>query len=88
MMNENMEYMKKEKSIAKLLRTEILLAPVLIIIPIIIGTIFLYDWYRRGFLTGDPSFNINLILGLIIIIGNILFDIPFIKSLIEHSKEK
>ena len=82
-----MEYMKKEKSIVKMLRTEILLAPILIILPIIIGIIFIYEWYRRGFLTGDPSFNINLILGLIIIIGNILFDIPFIKSLIEHTKK-
>jgi len=86
-MNESMKYMKKEKSIAKLLRTEILLAPVLIILPIIIGIIFIYEWYARGFLVDNPSFNINLILGLIIIIGNVLFDIPFIKSLIKHSKE-
>lgn len=86
-MNENMEYLKKEKGIAKLLRTEIILAPILIILPMIIGIIFIYEWYTRGFLADDPGFNINLILGFIIITGNILFDIPFIKSLVKHSKE-
>ena len=87
-MNENMEYMKKEKNIKKIIRTEILFAPMLIIVPLIVGIIFIYEWYTRGFLSGDSSFNINLILGIIIIIGNILFDVPFIISLIKHSKKK
>jgi len=87
-MNDSIEYMKKEKSIRKMIRTEILFAPILIIFPLIIGIIFIYEWYTRGFLTADSSFNIDLILGASIIIGNIFFDVPFIKSLIEHSKNK
>jgi len=87
-MTESMEYIKTEKSIKKMIRTEILFAPLLIILPLIVGIIFLYEWYTRGFLTGSPAFNINLILGVIILVGNILFDIPFINSLIEHAKKK
>lgn len=87
-MNKSMEYMKKDKNIKKMLRTEILLAPILIILPIIIGTIFIYEWYARGFLNGNSNFDIDLILGVIIIFGNILFDIPFINSLIKQYKKK
>jgi hypothetical protein len=87
-MNKNMDYIKKEKSIQKVIRTEILFAPLLIILPIIVGIVFIYEWYHRGFLLGDPSFNVELMLGLIIIFGNILFDVPFIKSLIKLSRKK
>ena len=88
LMNKNMDYIKKEKNIQKVIRTEILFAPLLVIFPFIVGIIFIYEWYNRGFLLGDPSFDIELILGLIIIFGNILFDVPFIKSLIELSRKK
>jgi len=62
-------------------RTELLLAPLLVVFPFIIGIIFINDWYVRDFLEGSLDLHGELILGIIIIVGNILFDIPFIKSL-------
>ncbi len=81
-MNEDkMKYVKNSKSDERILRTELILAPLLVILPFIVGIIFINDWYQRGFLTGSSAFQAELILGVIIIVGNILFDIPFIKSL-------
>ena len=79
-MNEkNMTYVKNSHE--RIFRTELLLAPFLVFLPFIIGVIFINDWYVRGFLTGSPEFNGELTLGIVIIMGNILFDVPFIRSL-------
>jgi len=79
-MNEkDMTYVKNSHE--RIFRTELLLAPFLILLPFIIGIIFINDWYVRGFLAESSAFDGELILGTVIIIINILFDIPFIKSL-------
>lgn len=84
-MNKNeMEYIKKGSNFSKLIRTEILFTPLLIIFPFIVGIFLIYDWIDNGLaFTYYGSFA----LGLIIIIGNIAFDIPFIKSLVKLSKK-
>ena len=87
-MNKNMEYMEKEHNHAKVIRTEILFTPYLVILPIIVGLLFIYDWYSRGVLENNPGYTGELMLGIIILVGNIIFDIPFIKSLREISKKK
>ena len=87
-MNENVEYIKKDKNMSRVIRTEILSAPLLVILPIILGLVFISEWYTHGFIPGDPSYDIELIIGVVIIIGNVMFDIPFIKSLRELSKKK
>ena len=79
MNSEKMKYVKHANE--RMFRTELVLAPILVTLPFIVGIIFINDWYVRGFLTGSSAFNGELIIGLVIIIGNILFDIPFIKSL-------
>jgi len=82
MNEENMNtYVKNPKGSERIFRTELLLAPLLVILPFIVGIIFINDWYNRGFLLSSSAFDGELILGILIIIGNILFDIPFIKSL-------
>lgn len=86
-MDKNMDYVKKEKNISKMIRTEIFFMPLLVIFPIIVGLAFINEWYTHGFTTGDPSYDIQLIIGIIIIIGNIIFDIPFIRSLRKLSKK-
>ena len=84
-MNEKeMEYVKKEGNISKIIRTEILLTPLLIIFPIIVGIFLINGYFYKGY---DPDYYGSLILGIIIIIGNIAFDIPFLKSLKELSKK-
>jgi hypothetical protein len=84
-MNRNeMEYIKKESSFSKVIRTEILFTPLLIIFPLIVGFFLIYGWFENGF---NPMLFSSFILGIIIIIGNIAFDITFIRSLIDLSKK-
>jgi hypothetical protein len=88
-MNEsNMEYMRSQSNTERVIRTEILFTPILVIIPIFIGLLFIYDWYSRGVVECNSGYFGSLILGIIIIIGNIFFDIPFIRSLRKLTKMK
>jgi len=80
--------MKNEKNLKRVIRTEILFTPLLIILPLVIGFFLIYDWYMRGFSMGNTDYNAELLFGLIIIFGNIAFDIPFIKSLKALSNKK
>ena len=86
-MNKNMEYLKKERNMSKIIRSEIFFAPLLIMIPFLVGSVFIYEWYSRGFVLGVSSFDFEVVLGLILIFGNIMFDIPFIISLRKLSKK-
>jgi len=88
MNKSEMKYMKKEFYFSKVIRAEIFFTPFLIAIPLIVGLFFILDWYTRGFLEGNTAFYGELILGIIIIVGNITFDIPFVKSLRVLSKKK
>jgi len=88
MNDKKMEYIKQNNNYARVIRTEILLTPLLIIVPIIVSFFLIYDWYTRGFLENNTDFNAQLVLGIIILIGNILFDIPFMKSLRDLAKKK
>jgi len=70
-----------------LLRLELWFAPVLIIIPILAGLTLMVDWYLRGGSTGSSLYDGEFLLGLLILIGNLLFDIPFLL-LIRTLKKK
>ena len=84
-MNKNeMEYIKKGSSFSKVIRTEILFTPLLIILPFIVGIFLIFSWCDKGL---NPMYFGSFILGIVIIIGNIAFDIPFISSLIGLSKK-
>ena len=85
---DHLKYLKKENNTKKLLRAEIFFAPLLIIIPMIVGFLLIRDFYIRGYIQGNKEIFSHLIFGIIIIIGNILFDIPFIKSLKDLSKKR
>ena len=83
-----MEYLKKENNTKKIIRTELLFTPLLVTLPFVVGLFFIYDWYINGFINRLTGFESELVLGLIIIIGNLIFDIPFIKSLIKNFSMK
>lgn len=75
-------YDNKKENIRKLLlRLELWFAPILIIIPIVVSWFFIWDWYRRGFSTGSSLYDGELILGLLLLLGNIFFDVLFLRSL-------
>ena len=83
MKNKEIYYLKVKRNDRNIVRIEILLTPLLIGLPIIVGFLFIYDWFYRGFLTNSSVFDGELILGIIILVSNIMFDIPFIKSLLR-----
>ena len=87
MKNKEMYYLKARRSDKNIVRTEMLLTPLLIGLPRIIGILFICDWFYRGFLTYSSVFDGELILGIIILVSNILFDIPFIRSLWRNFRE-
>lgn len=87
MKNKEMYYLKARRSDKNIVRTEMLLTPLLIGLPMIIGILFICDWFYRGFLTYSSVFDGELILGIIILVSNILFDIPFIRSLWRNFSE-
>jgi hypothetical protein len=84
----DMEYIKSQSNNERLIRTEILFTPILVFLPIFIGLLFIHDWYSRGVVEGNTGYFGTLLLGIIIIVGNIFFDIPFIRSLIKRTKMK
>jgi hypothetical protein len=88
MTKKEMKYVKKQNNNSKLIRTEILLAPILLIIPFAVGIFLINDWYIRGYLLGNSTkFLGELIIGIVIIFGNIIFDFSFIKSLKKLSSK-
>lgn len=87
MNRKEMEYLNNDTDDFKVIRTEILFAPLLIVLPFLVGVLFIQEWFYRGFSLGVSDFDIQFIMGVIIIIGNIVFDIPFIKSLIKFEKK-
>ena len=86
-MKKETEYLKKEENHSKLLRAELLFAPLLIICPVFVSVFLINDWFIRGFSTGTSTYDGELLLAIIILSGNILFDIPFIKSLKTHHRK-
>jgi hypothetical protein len=72
---------RKENIQKLLLRLELWFAPLLIIVPIGVSLFFLWDWYVRGFSTGSSVYDGELLIGLLLFIGNLMFDIFFLRSL-------
>ena len=71
-----------------LLRFELWFAPLLITAPVVVSSVLLWDWYGKGYVTGSSVYDGELLLGLLILIGNLLFDIPFLRSLRTLKKKQ
>ncbi|MEM0492354.1 MAG: hypothetical protein QXS02_00115 [Candidatus Thermoplasmatota archaeon] len=81
------EYIIHNSRLRRKIRVELISAPLLIIIPLAISSFFLYDWFTRGFMNNTSMYNGELIVGLLILLGNIICGIPFIRSVRSLSKE-
>ena len=66
------------------MRLELWFAPLLIILPIVVSIFLIRDWFYRGFSLGISTYDGELFLAIIILVGNIIFDVPFLKSLISR----
>ena len=78
---ENKSDTRKENIQKLLLRLELWFGPALIIVPLLVSLVFLWDWYVRGFSVGSSVYDGELFLGLFLLFGNLVFDIPFLRSL-------
>ena len=85
---KGLQYVKNDGFGDRIFRVEILLAPLLVFAPLLVGLLLIHDWYVRDFLLGNLDLFRELLLGIIIITGNIIFDIPFLNSLIVFSRYK
>ena len=80
--------MDTTKATEQLVRFELLFAPVLIVIPFVVSLFMIWCWFSLGYLQGNSSYIGELVLGIIILVGNIVFDVPFLRSLILFRKQK
>ena len=83
-----MEYIENETSKYRLIRTELIFAPLLVIAPFLLGIHLISDWYLRDLTLNQLELEIELFLGIIIIFANLIFDIPFLRSLKQNWKKK
>jgi Na+/H+ antiporter NhaC len=81
------EYLKTEYNNLRIVRTEILFTPLLVLLPLIVAGLLINDWFFSGFSKGVSGYDGELILAIIILVSNIIFDIPFIRSLIQFKKK-
>ena len=80
-------YLKSYNNNLKIFRSELVFTPLLVALPVLVSIFLIYDWYSRGVSTGNTIYNGELILAVIILIGNFMFDIPFIRSLVRFKKK-
>lgn len=86
MLNEKSETVKGRNN-TRLIRLEIWFAPLLITLPIVVSIFLIRDWFYRGFSKGISTYDGELFLAIIILVGNIVFDVLFLKSLLSLRKK-
>jgi hypothetical protein len=78
----------RKKNIRLLLvRMELWFAPMLIIVPMIVSFFLLQHWYLRGVSMNISAYDGELFLGLLLLVGNLIFDAPFLRSLRNLKKK-
>lgn len=87
MEQDETQYVEIKNNDLRLVRTEIIFTPLLVIAPLIVSGFLIYDWFCRGISQGSSMYDGELMLGIIILVSNIAFDVPFIKSLIKFKKK-
>jgi|GEM_PF-1210392 len=71
-----------------LLRLELWFAPLLLLIPIVVSLVFFLEWYTKGVLNGSSVYDGEMFLGLLLLVGNLIFDIPFVRSIRTLKKKQ
>ena len=86
MRDKGKKYLKTDYSNLKVIKTEILLTPLLISAPLLVSGFLINNWFLNGFSKGVSSHDGEFMLAIIILVGNIMFDIPFASSMIKYKK--
>jgi hypothetical protein len=78
----------RKENIQKLLvRLELWFAPLLIIMPMSVSMIFIGDWYVRGCVQKSTLYNGELLIGLLLLCVNFVFDVLFLRSIRLQKKK-
>ena len=88
MNDKETEYIPVQNHNEKLIRMEFWAAPLLIAIPIIVSLLFLWSWFSNGYSQGSSAYDGELLIALLILVGNIIFDIPFLRALISFKRRE
>ncbi|UCF13688.1 MAG: hypothetical protein JSW06_05365 [Thermoplasmatales archaeon] len=86
-MSNKKSNLDKEPNNTRLMRLELIFAPLLIFLPIVVSIFLIRDWFYRGFSKGISTYDGELFLAIIILVGNIVFDVLFLKSLISLNEK-
>ena len=81
-------YLTLENETEKLVRIELLFSPLLLCIPLCVSFVMIWAWFSQGYLLGSTGYDGQLLVALVILIGNLLFAIPFLRSLIVVSRRR
>ena len=80
-MKKETTYVEPERKRLVVLRAELWLSPLLIIGPLVVSLLMIGNWYTYGYSLETSTYDGQLLLGVLILLGNLLFDIPFLKHL-------
>ena len=61
-------------------RLELWLTPLLVIAPVLIGLLLVTEWVFRGVVLGSSAYDAEALLGGLILIGTLVFDVPFLRT--------
>jgi hypothetical protein len=80
-------YLNSKYNNLRLVKTEILFTPLLVLLPLVVAGFLINNWFFNGFSKGISDYDGELMLAIIILFCNIMFDIPFIRSLVKFKKK-
>jgi hypothetical protein len=61
-------------------RLELWFTPLLVIAPFLISMLLITEWAFQGVVLGSSSYDAEGLLGFLILVGTLMFDIPFLRT--------
>ncbi|MEM4258718.1 MAG: hypothetical protein QXL17_06175 [Candidatus Thermoplasmatota archaeon] len=84
----SIEKERHKTSTITITRLELWLTPLLVIIPCLVSFLMIYEWYIHGLLHNDIRYTPEGMVGAIILIGNIIFAVPFVKTILIKTNKR
>jgi hypothetical protein len=81
------DYLNNDSEKKRIIRTEVLFTPFLVVVPMVVAVFLILDWYYRGFSQGSSAYDGEIIVGVIMLVANIVFEIPFVRSLVRYNRD-
>jgi hypothetical protein len=69
-------------------RLELWFTPLLVIAPLVIGILILVESIGQGVVHGMAMYGSEFLLGCIILVGTLVFDVPFLRTMRFQKRKK